>query len=136
MFFGFKKVAYFFKRWQSGHFETVYCIFSSKLPTVWHISQFWSEMHKNYRYSYFYKGKSDSVFRFSFKLPNTRKDKMKLSIWVIFRIKVMKKWYEKIYLLKLKFFKTERKMKSIIRCIFILRIIHPNFMKFRQKNKL
>ena len=30
-------------------------------------------MHKNYRNSYFYNGKSDSVFRFPVKPPNVKK---------------------------------------------------------------
>ena len=41
--------------------------------------------------------------------------------------------HEKTYLLKLEFYNTDRKMKSIIRCIFISLIMHPNFMHFRQK---
>ena len=40
---------------------------------------------------------------------------------------------EKAYLLKLKFYNADRKMKSDIRCIFISIIMHPNFMQFRQK---
>ena len=40
---------------------------------------------------------------------------------------------EKTYLVKLEFYNTDRKMKSIIRCIFISIIMHPNFMHFRQK---
>ena len=40
---------------------------------------------------------------------------------------------EKTYLLKLEFYNTDRKMKSIIRCIFISIIMHPNFIHFRQK---
>ena len=40
---------------------------------------------------------------------------------------------EETYLLKLKFYNTDRKMKSIVRRIFISKIVHPNFMHFRQK---
>ena len=40
---------------------------------------------------------------------------------------------EKTYLLKLEFYNTDRKMKSIIGCIFISIIMHPDFMHFRQK---
>ena len=40
---------------------------------------------------------------------------------------------EKTYLLKLEFYITDRKMKSISRCIFVYIILHTNFMHFLQK---
>ena len=40
---------------------------------------------------------------------------------------------EKIYLLKLEFYNTHRKMKTIIKRTFISIIRHPNFMHFRPK---
>ena len=40
---------------------------------------------------------------------------------------------EKIYLLKLELYNTDRKMKNIIRGIFGSVITHPNFMHFSQK---
>ena len=40
---------------------------------------------------------------------------------------------EKTYLLKLKFDNTDRKMKRIIKRIFISIVMHPNLLHFRQK---
>ena len=40
---------------------------------------------------------------------------------------------ENTYLLKLEIYNIDRKMKSIIRGIFISIIMYPNFMHFRQK---
>ena len=40
---------------------------------------------------------------------------------------------KKTYRLKLEFYNTDKKMKNIIRLIFISMIMHPNFMHFRQK---
>ena len=91
-------------------------------------------MHKNFRYSYFYNGRLDSNFRFSVKQPNIRKNRVKISTWVTFRIMRDKKVKrEKRHLLKLEFYNANRKMKGIISCVFISIIMHPNFMHFRQK---
>ena len=88
-------------------------------------------MLKNYRYSYFYNWISDSVFRFSVKPHNIWKNRVKTSPWVNFRKKVMKKWYiRKLICWNSSFFYTDRKMKSIIRHIFISIITHTNVMHF------
>ena len=69
-------------------------------------------MRKNYGYSYFYIGKSDSVFCFSIKPPNIPKNNEHLSQ---FSDKSDEKVVrEKIYLVKLEFYNSDRKMKSII----------------------
>ena len=44
-----------------------------------------------------------------------------------------KKAREKTYRLKLEFYNADRKMKNIIRLIFISLIMRPIFMHFRQK---
>ena len=91
-------------------------------------------MHKNYRYSYFYHRKSDNVFRFSVKLSNFRKNRIKVRISGNFLIKEIEKVIrEKTYLLKLELYNTDRKMKSTIRCILISIIMHPNFTCFHKK---
>ena len=48
---------------------------------------------QNVRYSYFYNGKLPSVLRFSVKPTNIRENRVKRSMCVHFRIKVMKKWH-------------------------------------------
>ena len=51
----------------------------------------------------------------------------------------MDKRYEKMVsenVLKLAFYNADRKTKYIIRCIVISKIMHPNFMYFRQKIRL
>ena len=87
-------------------------------------------------------------FVFSFgKPPNIQKKGVKMSTWVNFRIKGSQNEYlgqfldksdekvvhETTYLLKLKSYNTDRKMKSIIRCIFISIIMLSNFTHFCQK---
>ena len=91
-------------------------------------------MHKNYRYSYSYNGKLDSVFRFSVKNPVIRKNRVKKKHLNQFSDKSDKNLIrKKTHLLKLEFCNADRKMKGIIRCIFISIIIHPNFIHFCQK---
>ena len=90
-------------------------------------------MHKHYTNSYIYNGNSESVFRFSVKQSNIRKKQSQNEHLGQFFDKsdeiVVR---EKTYLPKLDFYKIDRKMKSIIRCIFISIIMHQNFMPFRQ----
>ena len=74
-------------------------------------------MHKNYRYSYFCNGKSDSVFRFSVKPLNIRKKQNLNEYFSQFSDKSdVKVVHEKTYLLKPEFYNTDSKMKSIIGC--------------------
>ena len=111
-------------------------VFPSKLPTFWHITEvsFDRKCMKIVDIPFFYNEKSDSVFRFSLKQPNIRKYCIKMNAWVNFRKKRDEKVVrEKKYLLKLEFFNTVRKMKNIIRCLFISVIMHPNFTHIRQK---
>ena len=90
-------------------------------------------MRKNYRYSYFYNRKSDSVFRFSVKPPYIRKNSQNAHLGQFSNKRDEKVVCKKTYLLKLEFYNTERKMKNIIRRIYTLIIMNPNFMHFCQK---
>ena len=60
-----------------------------------------------------------ALFVFSVKQPNLRENRVKISHFVNFVLKIMKKMaQEKIYLLKPDFYNTDRKMKNINRRIF------------------
>ena len=83
-------------------------------------------MHKNYGYSYFYRRKSHSVFRFSVKPTSIRENKVIMSICVIFQIKVMKKRLaRKLIGRNSSSINADRKIKNIKRRIFISIITHP-----------
>ena len=51
----------------------------------------------------------------------------------LFGLKEWKSGTRENYLLKLEFYNANRKIKRIIRCIFISIIMHPNLMHFHQK---
>ena len=89
-------------------------------------------MHKIYVYSYFYNGISDSVFRFLLNRSIFEKTIKKHSSQFSDK-REEKVIRENTFLLKLDFCNADRKMKNIIRCIFISIIMHPNFVHFRQK---
>ena len=63
--------------------------------------------------------------------PIFGKTELKLAFASIFRKNDEKMARKKTYRLKLEFFKTDRKMKNIIRHIFISIIVHPILVHFR-----
>ena len=91
--FPINAVIFLIKGGKVGIFRWLCSVFPSKLPIFWYISEvsFDRKCIKIIDILIFFNKKSDSVFRFSVKQPNIRKNRVKMSIWVNFWIKGMKR---------------------------------------------
>ena len=122
-FFFFNKYSGFLKKKEGkmGILKRFCSVFSSKLPDLRHIS----EVSFDHEFIQIidivnFTMENRTVFSiFLLNCPIFDKKRVKMSSWVNFRIKVMKKLVpEKTYLVKLEFYNTDRKMKSTTRRIF------------------